>query len=303
MGDVSGDEGSSASGTGHPRARERSRRLHHDGARGRTTTPQVSPRTVVEALLPLTGAVSLADIYDAANLVGLADQPVRLAVRRMIAGGDVEQTGRGRTGTLTLTSTGRRRLERDRQSLALAFAQDTGDAPWDGRWRLVAVSVPERERATRDMLRRALYELGAAALSTGLYVSPHDLVTELPDDVRPYLSTATTDDLDVRGVTHPRGVAEALWPCQPTVAAYSTLDEALRRDAAETDVPAVARLLLLADALELAIREDPLLPLELREDPWPPSATRTAWADRWHVLSEQAQSPLYHGWNTPPTRT
>lgn len=266
-------------------------------------TPQISPRTIVEAFLPLTGTASLADVYDTANLVGLADQPVRLAVRRMIAGGDVEQAGRGRTGTLALTSAGRRRLERDRQSLALAVAQDAGDAPWDGRWRLVAASTPERERATRDMLRRALYELGAAAVSTGLYVSPHDLLTELPDDVRPYLSTATTDDLHVRGITDPRGVAEALWPSQPTVAAYSTLDEALRQDASDPGVPAVVRLLLLADALELAIREDPLLPLELRETPWSPSATRTTWADRWHTLSEQAQSPIYRGWTTPPTRT
>lgn len=265
-------------------------------------TPQISPRTVIEAFLPLTGTAPLADIYDTANLVGLADQPVRLTIRRMVASGDVEQTGRGRTGALALTSAGRRRLERDRQSLALAFNQDAGDAPWDGRWRLVAVTIPERERATRDMLRRGLYEFGAVAISTGLYVSPHDLVTELPDDVGPYLSTATTDDLDVRGITNPKGIAEALWHRQPTIAAYSMLDEALRRDASDTGVPVVVRMLLLADALELAIREDPLLPLELREGPWSPSMTRTAWADRWHALSEQVQSPLYQGWRAPATR-
>jgi len=266
-------------------------------------TPQISPRTLIEAFLPLTGTAPLAHIYDTANLAGLDDQPVRLTIRRMIASGDVEQAGRGRTGTLALTIAGRRRLERDRQSLALAFAQDAGDAPWDRRWRLVAVSVPERERAARDMLRRALYELGAVAISTGLYVSPHDLVTELPDDVRPRLSTATTDDLDVRGITHPREVAEALWPSQPTITAYSMLDAALHRDASDTGVPAIVRQLLLADALELAIRADPLLPLELREGSWAPSTTRTTWAGRWHALSEQVQSPIYQGWNVPAART
>lgn len=263
---------------------------------------QVSPRTVIEAFLPLVGDASLADVYDTANLAGLADQPVRLAIRRMVSSGDVEQIGRGRAGSLRLTSAGRRRLERDRQSLALASAQDGGDAPWDGRWRLIAVTTPENKRAVRDMLRRQLYEVGAVAISTGLYVSPHDLIPELPDAVGPYLSTATTDDLDVRGSSDPKTIAEELWPSQPIVAAYATLEEALCADTSNTDVPVVVRMLRLAEALEQAIREDPLLPLELRRAPWSPSQTRVAWAERWEGLSERTQRPLYAGWNAPATR-
>lgn len=264
-------------------------------------TPQISPRTVIEAFLPPTGGAPLADIYDTANLAGLADQPVRLAIRRLVASGDVEQTGRGRAGTLSLTSTGLRRLQRDRESLALAFAQDAGDAPWDRHWRLMAVTIPERERAVRDTLRRALHELGAVAISTGLYVSPHNLTTELPDEARPYLSTATTADLNVRGTTSPTAIAEALWPSEPTIAAYSTLDEALHRDASDPEVPAVVRMLLLADALELAIRDDPLLPHELRSASWAPSQTRVAWAHQWRALSEEGRNPVYQGW-WPPAR-
>lgn len=263
-------------------------------------SPSIAPRTVIEAYLSPAGDASLADIYDTANLAGVGDQPVRLAIRRMIARGDVVQNGRGRAGTLELTESGRRQLERDRQSLALVAAQDAGEAPWDGRWRLIAVTTPERDRAVRDTLRRELQELGAVAMSTGLYVSPHDLVVELPDHVRPYLSSATTDDLDVRGITDPRAIAEALWPSRPTVAAYSVLDDALRRDDSDTGVAASVRMLLLADALENAVRDDPLLPRELRDDPWPPSASRAAWADRWDDLSEQGQSPLYRGWTRPP---
>lgn len=266
-------------------------------------TPQISPRTVIEAFLPLTGGAPLAVIYDTANLAGLADQPIRLALRRLVASGDVEQTGRGRAGMVSLTSTGRRRLERDRQSLALAFAQDAGDAPWDGHWRLIAVTTPERERAVRDTLRRGLHELGAVGISTSLYVSPHDLFAELPDEVRPYLSRATTTNLNVRGTTSAQAISEALWPSEPTVAAYSTLDEALHRDTSDTGVPTVVRMLLLADALERAIREDPLLPLELRGAAWSPSQTRTAWAHRWDVLSEEGQSPVYQGWWPPATRS
>ena len=259
-------------------------------------TPPISPRTVIEAYLPFAGSAPLAGIYDTANLAGLADQPVRLAIRRMVASGEVEQTGRGRAGTLNLTNAGRQRLEHDRHGLALAFAQDAGDAPWDGRWRLIAVSTPEHERSARDLLRRGLHELGAVAISTGLYVSPHDLVAQLPEDARPYLSTATTDDLDVRGTSDPMLIAEALWPSLPIVNAYSTLSEAVRRDDLSTATPTIVRLLLLADALEKTIREDPLISPDLRTSPWSPSQTRAAWADRWDTLSRQVPDPPYRDW-------
>lgn len=256
-------------------------------------TAEVSPRTLVEAFLPLRGSAPLAEIYDTANLAGIADQPVRLAIRRMIAAGDLVQMGRGRSGSLTLTQAGRQRLERDQRSLDVAFAQDAGEVQWDGRWRLIAVSTSERERPVRDMLRRKLHDLGAVAISTGLYLSPHDLVGELPEDMGPYLSIATTDDLTVRERSDPKIIAEDLWPSRPVLDAYSTLDDALRRDEAERDVPAVVRMLRLAEALERAIREDPLLPPELRSSPWSPSRTRIQWVDRWEALAQCSQVHLY----------
>ncbi|GAA3231877.1 PaaX family transcriptional regulator [Oerskovia jenensis] len=264
-------------------------------------THQIAPRTVVEAFLPASGEVLLADIYDTANLAGLPDQPVRLAIRRLIAGGDVTQHGRGRAGTLSLTSAGHLRMQRDRQSLALAFAQDAGDAPWDGRWRIIAVSVPERERTVRDTLRRELRDLGAVAISTGLYVSPHHLVDVLHMDASPYLSTATTDDLDVRGITDPLAIAELLWPHRPTVSAYAAVDAALQQDGEDPTTTAVVRKLQLADALERAIRDDPLLPPELRGRAWVPTQIRAAWARRWDTLHADTRNAIYEGWWPPAT--
>ena len=263
------------------------------------TASAISPRTVLEAFLSPTAEAALADIYDTANLAGLADQPVRLAIRRLVSRGDAVQTGRGRAGSLRLTNAGHRRLERDRQGLRLAFAQDAGDAPWDGHWRLLAITVPERERTIRDTVRRSLLELGAVAVSTGLYVSPHDLVPELPDAPRPSLTTATTSDLCVQGVVSPREIAEALWPSEPILAAYSRVEEHLLQDEVHPAGPATVRLLELADALDRALRHDPLLPPELRPAPWGPSGVRAAWADRWRVLSAETHSPLYAGWLPP----
>ncbi|TFH71333.1 PaaX family transcriptional regulator [Cellulomonas sp. HD19AZ1] len=294
-------------------------------------TPAVAPRTALEALLPPDGAVPLALVYDTANLAGLDDQPVRLAIRRAVAAGDVVQAGRGRAGTVALTDAGRRRLARDRIALSLAFAQDAGDAPWDGRWHLVALTVPERERAVRDALRRELLASGAAAVATSLYVSPHDLTDVLPAQARSTTATAVATTLDVRGVDDPLVLAETLWPAGPVVAAYDAVTSALAADGAAGDgagggaagggpcggaggrgaartgtttegdaagpVPVAIRQLRLADALERAMRDDPLLPPGLRPEPWPPAAARRAWRARWDALRAlPGGDAVYRGW-------
>lgn len=258
---------------------------------------RLTPRTVLEAFLPPDGAVPLALVYDTANLAGLADQPLRLTIRRMIAAGEITQSGRGRSGSIALTDHGRRRLHRDRLGLDLAFAQDAGQAPWDGSWRLLALSTFERERTVRDALRRELLAAGAVVISTGLYVSAHDIRGMLKADARAKFITASATDLDVRGTSDPHELTEMLWPPTPVVDAYDVVERALVTDAAEPEAPVLVRQLHLADALERAMRHDPLIPLELRRGPWRPSTTRTAWAYRWRTLRERAGGDsLYRGW-------
>ncbi|MBB2902990.1 phenylacetic acid degradation operon negative regulatory protein [Kineococcus radiotolerans] len=259
-----------------------------------TAAPVPAPRTVVEAFLPLDGEVGLDLVYGTANAAGLADQPVRLAIRRLVAAGDVEQRGRGRAGTLRLTGAGRAQLDRDRLALRLARAQDTGRAPWDGSWHLLAVSVEESARAVRDAWRRELSAIGAAPVSTGLHVSAHDLSALLATADRRHLVLATTDRLEVRGTSDPLALAERLWPAAPVDRAYDALADALARPPAQD--PLVQQLRL-ADALERAVRDDPLLPPELRPQPWRPAQLRRRWYAAWTALAEQLGTrTLYRGW-------
>ena len=259
-----------------------------------TPAPVLSPRTVVEAFLPLDGETGLGPVYDTANAAGLDDQPVRLTIRRLIAAGDVEQQGRGRAGTLRLTAAGRRRIERDRLALRLAHAQDAGAAPWDGTWHLLAVSVEESARSVRDALRRNLIAAGAAAISTGLYVSAHDLSALLEAADRRHLVLAAADRLQVRGTADPLTLAEQLWPAAPVDRAYDALAAVLARPPAPD--PLVQQLHL-ADALERAVRDDPLLPPELRAQPWRPARLRRQWYEVWTSLAERlGAGALYRGW-------
>ncbi|MFV0252169.1 MAG: PaaX family transcriptional regulator [Beutenbergiaceae bacterium] len=275
-----------------------------------STTWAVTPRTVIEAFLPADGGpVGLAGMYAAANAVGVADQPLRLAIRRMVGAGELTQSGRGRGGQLTATPAGRARLHRDRVALRLAFAQDDGLAPWDGRWRLLALSTPESERAIRDSLRRQLRDLGAASLATSLYLSPHALAGLLGAESEGRLVQAVADDLDVRGLTDPRAITEALWPAGPVTAAYADLDRLLTQMGAAPAEPAdvhavLAGQLRLAHGLEQAIREDPLIPPELRAGSWEPTRIRSSWCAAWVRLEALLPQPLLHrGWLPGSART
>lgn len=256
---------------------------------------QISPRTLIEAFLPFTGEVSLTVIYDTANKADLEDQPIRLALRRMMSAGDIEQHGRGRAGAISLTESGRGRLSADRMALQLALAQDADQATWDGRWRLLALSAPESERTIRDSFRREILSLGAASISTGLYLSPHDLTPLLSAVVVPYLVTATADTLTVRGTADPHQIVEALWPAHHTQGAYTSLSDAI-----DDDDPALSpliRQLLLADALEASLRDDPLIPNTLRSTPWEPTHIRRRWLEHWNdARQDDATRAIYKGW-------
>ncbi|MGW5879092.1 PaaX family transcriptional regulator [Nocardiopsis terrae] len=261
----------------------------------------LAPRTVIEACLPMTGEVGVDAVLDTANTAALADQPVRLALRRMVGAGEVLQSGRGRRGTVRLTERGRARLERDRAALVLAEQQDTGRGSWDGVWRLTAVSLPESERSQRDALRRRLTELGAAPVSTGLYLSPHDLLEMLDDGAANHLVHAEAGRVEVRGVTDPLEVTELLWPAAPVIDGYRPLEELIDRVATASCEAEAARArvlqLRLADALEKAMRQDPLVPPELRPAPWPPSRIRQRWRSVWRTLvSRTPDGGVYQGW-------
>ncbi|MFJ4165175.1 PaaX family transcriptional regulator [Microbacterium sp. NPDC089698] len=253
----------------------------------------ISARTVIAAFLPREGDVALADVYRAANLVGVADQPLRLALRRRAAAGAVVLSGRGRAGRLALTAAGRVEIERDRLGLGLAIAQDRGKAPWDGRWHLLSVHVPEADRGRRDALRRTLMAIGAAPASTALFLSPHDLTPLLDDDARDHMVVAVAEEVSLRGVADPRGIAEALWPAAPIDAGYDALEIALEADDPR-DAPVIRRLRL-ADALEHALRSDPLLPVELRDGPWRPARLRTDWLQRWESVPDGGPA-VFDGW-------
>lgn len=250
-----------------------------------------TPREIVQLALAATGSADLAQVYDAANVLGVDDQPVRLAIRRLHTAGLVEQVGRGRAGSILSTARGRRRHALDEAYWDFAIRQDDGLTRWDGTWHLMAFSVPETLRAERDRLRTALARLGAAPLTPGLFVSPHDLVpaleAETGGEVDAFLTTAVATHLRHAGRPLGDGVAD-LWPLDDLAAGYRRLEDVMEHWAARRvpgdEVVALAGSLAVHCALDRAAGPDPLLPRELLPPDWPGARARTRlrreWPDR-----------------------
>jgi hypothetical protein len=102
----------------------------------------------------------------------------------------------------------------------LAYAQDQAGRGWDRKWRLVSFAIPETRRSARDAFRDRLLALGGAAISAGVYVSPHrwekDVRAEADRlDLTAEVTQASTDDLDVGGTTDPRDPLRASCRTRP----------------------------------------------------------------------------------------
>lgn len=257
----------------------------------------VAPRTVIEACFDAAGMAELDLVYAVGRAVGLTDQPVRLAIRRMEAAGELVQTGRGRKGRLTLSANALAGSSRERDYIAFAQAQDEGRIGWDGFWRLFLFSIAESRRAERDALRQALTTLGAIALIPGAYLSPHDLREDLAAKLGsvPEHTLLETTALQVPGADSAPAIATKLWPLAEIHAGYEPLAAALDElDAREArgSVPVVADVataLRLAELFSRGMQPDPLLPPEILGEEWTPAGTRRRFYRRWAHLREAGQ--------------
>jgi phenylacetic acid degradation operon negative regulatory protein len=95
----------------------------------------------------------------------------------MVAKGWLHAERRGQRSYYALTLRGRRLLEEGEARIY----RPAQAAEWDGRWTLLAYSIPEELRPVRDRLRTRLSWLGFGSLGNGLWISPHDVSARVRD--------------------------------------------------------------------------------------------------------------------------
>ncbi|GAA0587886.1 PaaX family transcriptional regulator C-terminal domain-containing protein [Actinomadura livida] len=182
------------------------------------------------------------------DLFGIAEGTVRVALSRMVAAGDLVQSG----GTYALTE---RLLERqarqDESRLAPAV-------PWDGDWEIAVITAERRPASDRADLRRAMSALRLAELREGTWLRPANLTRVRPDTVVRQCTFLTG-----RPEGDPAALAAALWDLDGWAAAARGLHAALTGAAAMTE-----RFTLAAAVLRHLVK-DPLLPPDLLPGDWP----------------------------------
>jgi phenylacetic acid degradation operon negative regulatory protein len=115
-----------------------------------------------------THEASSSGLVDAAKLLGVAENSVRVTLTRLVAAGTLELTGRGQyrlgkaTRAITRQVTGWRELEKQVR-------------PWDGAWVCVASFAAKSDRAAARRRDRAFGLLGFRMLDRVLAVRPDNL--------------------------------------------------------------------------------------------------------------------------------
>ena len=196
----------------------------------------------------------------------------------------------GRTRAYEATAPGLAAMGSTIERHRLAYAQDAAGRGWDRHWHLVGFAVPESSRAARDGFRDRLLALGGAAVHNGLYVSPHRWEKEVLGDaerlhIERHVSVASTDDLEVGGVTDPRDLTRHLWPVDDLALGYErfvkafgdvpeSLDAMRERHERLADSAFLPGAFAMAVAFQRCFERDPLLPPELLPRPWPGRAAR-----------------------------
>ncbi len=141
---------------------------------------RLRPRSMLFTLFgdyvyPAAGEIGLSGLVQAGLALGMSETAIRSAVARLAREGWLVARRRGRSSFYRLSPAGRLLIEEGTRRIYRADGHR-----WDGSWCLLTYSIPERQRALRDQMRKQLAWLGFGQLSAGVYLAAR----ERGEDVR-----------------------------------------------------------------------------------------------------------------------
>jgi len=240
---------------------------------------------------------------------GLSEQAVRSSLSRMSRGGWLRVRRLGNRGYYSLTPRGKRLIEEGTRRI---FVRRTGR--WDGRWRVLAYSIPERRREVRDGLRKQLQWMGFGQLSNGSWLSPHPMESEVEAlveglGVRDCVELFTAEHV---GFGDDRALARRCWDLdalhqryaafladyEPRLAAHRA--RLVRGESVPDSQCFVERFLLIHEYRRFFFL-DPELPEELLPDGWLGGRAAEVFQTYHQLLAERANAYLDSVFEAPPT--
>lgn len=203
---------------------------------------------------------------------GLSEAAVRQAVSRMTRQGWLEARKVGNRAYYRMSARGSARVERVSPRI-----YREPDAAWDGRWRMVAYSVPEALRERRDRFRKDLTVVGFAPLGPSLWLSPGDVLDAARESAAQcgVIDHADFFVAESRGPRSDRDLIARCWDLERIASAYRSFIAAyappLERSVAQApaDAAAFAERERLVHEYRKFIYLDPGLPRALLPRDWP----------------------------------
>jgi phenylacetic acid degradation operon negative regulatory protein len=122
-----------------------------------------------EFVLPSAQPVWTSSLIEILADLDVAEKAARQAIMRTADNGWIVPSRIGRETRWELTDQGVRLLREGTERI-YGFAAE--DQPWDGRWLVLTVGVPENNRALRQQVRTRLGWAGLGASSPGVWVTP-----------------------------------------------------------------------------------------------------------------------------------
>ncbi len=235
---------------------------------GATSARSLLLTVLGEFVLPRDEPVWTQVLIDVLGGLGVEPKSARQALARTAAEGLLESDRAGRRVRWSLSAPGKRLLTTGAERI-----YGFGDAgrPWDGRWLVLLVSVPEASRQLRHRLRTRLAWAGLGSPAPGVWLSP--------DPAKQGEIAEVVADLGLTGVSSSfvgpfgeigaeREVVAQAWDLAEVEAAYEAFLGTFTNAAPAEPADVLAHQILLVHAWRRFPFLDPHLPAELLPDGW-----------------------------------
>jgi phenylacetic acid degradation operon negative regulatory protein len=231
-----------------------------------------------EYVLPHQDGAWLQTLVGALTDLGYSPQAARQAVTRSSRQGWLQAERHGRRALMTLTPSTVEFLRTGAQRI-YSFG---GAWSWDGRWLIVILRVPEKNRDVRHQLRSSLAWAGLGSLGGGVWLTPHvDREQEITHtlDQEP-LAGAISFIGELGAIGDPHGVVSTAWDLDQVREQYDRFIERFSRVRPATPLACFREQTLLVHAWRKFPFLDPDLPESLLPDGWPRARAHELFVDR-----------------------
>jgi len=253
-----------------------------------------------EFVLPRDAPAWTGALVTALGEVGVEEKAARQALSRSAAEGLLTSQRDGRRVRWRLTPAGTQLLMAGTERI-YGFGRRLEQ--WDGRWLVLAVSVPETQRQLRHRLRTRLTWAGLGSTMPGLWVSP-DVNKE--KEVAAVIEELRVESFSFVGpfgqIGDQQRVVSHAWPLEDVERRYRHFLDVVSAQAPTTPAERFRAQVRLVQEWRRFPFLDPALPPELLADSWPGPAAAALFHrrhDEWHP---DAQAHWDSVWQTAAAR-